>query len=135
MQFDHLTLRTRDLSSAKVFFEQVFDLTEGSRPSVIRNIPGHWLYADDKPVVHLVGSSRGAHVRSDEAIDHVGIRPNGSYKDFKARLETLAITYSLMDVFELQERRIFFRTPGGPLLEAVFNEPVAKEFPPLEYAA
>jgi glyoxylase I family protein len=29
-----------------------------------------------------------------------------------------------MDLAELQERRLFFRAPGGPLLEAVFSESV-----------
>ena len=38
MQLDHLTIRTRDLSAAKVFFEQVPDLSEGERPAIIRRI-------------------------------------------------------------------------------------------------
>ena len=36
----------------------------------------------------------------------------------------MVVRYSLMDLAELQERRVFFHAPGGPLLEGVFSEPV-----------
>ena len=128
MQFDHLTIRSRDLDAAKAFFEQVLDLSEGERPAIIRRIPGHWLFdGNRRPVVHLIGTARGDVGHPAEAIDHVGIRPDGSYHDFRARLERLGVPYSLMDVVELQERRVFFHTPGGPLLEAVFDEPVLSQ--------
>jgi hypothetical protein len=29
-----------------------------------------------------------------------------------------------MDLADIGERRLFFHAPGGPLLEAVFSEPV-----------
>ncbi len=124
MQFDHLTIRTGYLRATKTFFEKVLDLVEGERPAIIQHIPGHWLFDDGKPVVHLIASSRGSIGNSLEAIDHIGIRPKESYGSFRARLEQLSIPYSLMDVVELNERRIFFRTPGGSLLEAVFDEVV-----------
>ena len=38
MQLNHLTIRTRDLGAAKVFFEQVPDLFEGEWPAIIRRI-------------------------------------------------------------------------------------------------
>ena len=124
MQFDHLTVRTRDLTCAKAFFEQVLDLTEGERPLIVRQIPGCWLFDGDRPVVHLIATAHDGADNPAEAIDHVGIRPNESCRDFRARLEHLGISYSLMDVVELQERRVFFRPPGGAFLEAVFDEPV-----------
>jgi len=31
-----------------------------------------------------------------------------------------------MDLADLQERRLFVHAPGGPLLEAVFSEPVSQ---------
>lgn len=127
MQIDHLTIRTRDLGATKAYFEQVLDLSEGERPAIIRGIPGYWLFDGDRPVVHLIGTVRGDAGHPAEAIDHVGIRPDGSYHDFRTRLERLGIPYSLMDVVELQERRVFFHTPGGPLLEAVFDEPVPSQ--------
>jgi len=119
---DHLTIRTRDLNTARDFFIRVFDLDERERPKAIQRIPGHWMYANDQPIVHLIGSRGEGSDRAAEAIDHVGIRLTG-YAAFRDRLERLGIQYSAMDLPEINERRIFFRTPGGPLLETVFAEP------------
>ena len=127
MYLDHVTLRTRDLHSTRDFLIQVLDLEERPRPEEIqRRIAGHWLYADEQPMFHLIpsfGPSPGTGIdRAAEAIDHVGIHMNG-YSEFRRKLDRLEVPYSLMDLPEIGERRVFFHTPGGPLLEAVFNEP------------
>lgn len=126
MHLDHVTIRTRDIPGTLTFFESVFDLRSGTRPQAIQRIPGHWLYADGEPVVHIIGSNGYGLGHPAEAIDHVGFRLEG-YAAFRAKLERLGIRYSTMDLAELQERRLFFRAPGGPLLEAVFSEPVSQE--------
>jgi glyoxylase I family protein len=123
MKLDHVTIRTTDLKETKDFFLKVFDLEEKPRPKVIQRIPGHWLYHNDEPLVHLIGSRGSGQDFAAEAIDHVGIKLEG-YANFKKKLEGLSIPFSLMDIPELDERRIFFRTPKGPILEAVFNEKV-----------
>jgi catechol 2,3-dioxygenase-like lactoylglutathione lyase family enzyme len=124
MKLDHVTIRTRDLQATRNFFLSVFDLREGERPLAIqRRIPGHWLYSEGHPLVHIIGSQGSGFDRAAEAIDHVGFRMQG-YAAFREKLDQLGIRYSTMDLADLQERRLFFRTPGGPLLEAVFSEPV-----------
>lgn len=124
MHLDHITIRTRDLSGTKTFLLNVFDgLEERARPKAIHRIPGHWLYADDKPIIHLIGSQGRGLDGAAEAFDHIGIHVDG-YTPFRAKLETLGIPYSKMDLPELEERRLFFRTPSGPLIEAVFHEPL-----------
>lgn len=123
MQLDHVTLRTRNIPAARDFFAEVFDMTPGERPAQIRRIPGCWMYSDGQPLVHIIGSF-GNHLDcASEAIDHVGFRLNG-YAEFRSKLERLGIRYSTMDLADIQERRLFFRAPGGPLLEAVFSEPM-----------
>jgi catechol 2,3-dioxygenase-like lactoylglutathione lyase family enzyme len=127
MNLDHVTIRTRNLESARDFFVKVFDLKEGERPLAIqRRIPGHWLYSEDHPLVHVIGSQGSGFDRAAEAIDHVGFRIEG-YAAFRNKLDQLGIHYSTMDLADLQERRLFFRAPGGPLLEAVFSEPVVQD--------
>lgn len=127
MQLDHITLRTRDLPGTRDFFLTVFDLEERPRPKAIQRIPGHWLYAGDQPLVHLIGSRGFGMDGAAEAIDHVGIRLKG-YTEFRVKLERLAVPYSTMDLPEIGERRLFFCTPSGPLLEAVFaDEPEDKD--------
>jgi len=124
MKLDHVTIRTRDLPATRDFFLKVFDLTEGERPLAIqRRIPGHWLYSEGHPLVHIIGSQGQGIDRAAEAIDHVGFRMQG-YAELRNKLDRLGIRYSTMDLADLEERRLFFRAPGGPLLEAVFSEPV-----------
>ena len=125
MHIDHTTLRTRELEKTKEFLIRVFDLKQGERPAVIAaNIPGYWLYYEDKPLIHLIQSSyfhkMGAD-NSSEAIDHTAFFMEG-HEAFKQKLITLKITYSLMDISDIGERRIFLRTPTGILLETVFRE-------------
>jgi len=125
MHLDHITIRTRDLPGTRSFLLEVFDeLEERERPQAIRRIPGHWLYAHDKPIVHLIGAWGYGVDSAAEAYDHVGIQLD-DYSAFRARLEALNIPYSKMDLAELGERRLFLRTPSGPLIETVFHEPNA----------
>ena len=124
MKLDHVTIRTGDLETTRDFFLKVFDLTEGERPLAIkRRIPGHWLYSEGHPLVHIIGSQGQGIDRAAEAIDHVGFRMQ-RYAEFRNKLDQIGIRYSTMDLADLEERRLFFRAPGGPLLEAVFSEPV-----------
>lgn len=124
MHLDHITVRTRNLPATKEFFLNVFDdLEERARPKAIHRIPGHWLYTNDKPIVHLIGSNGRGMDGAAEAFDHIGIHLDG-YAAFRNKLENLGIRYSMMDLPELVERRLFFRTPFGPLLEAVFHEAI-----------
>jgi catechol 2,3-dioxygenase-like lactoylglutathione lyase family enzyme len=132
MHLDHITVRTRDLPGTKDFFLKVFDeLEERERPKAIHRIPGHWLYAGDRPIVHLIGSNGRGMDGAAEAFDHIGIHLDG-YAEFRTKLETLGIRYSTMDLPELDERRLFFRTPSGPLLEAVFHEPTLHAQEPIQ---
>jgi glyoxylase I family protein len=123
MKLDHVTIRTRDLQTARSFFLKVFDLEEGERPLAVQRIPGHWLYSEGHPLVHIIGAQGYGIDRAAEAIDHVGLRMEG-YADLRNKLDQLGIHYSTMDLADIGERRLFFRTPGGPLLEAVFSESV-----------
>jgi catechol 2,3-dioxygenase-like lactoylglutathione lyase family enzyme len=126
MHLDHVTIRTRDIAGTRDFFRAVFDLETGERPHAIRRIPGCWLYAGGQPLVHIIGSQGRGIDRAAEAIDHVGFRLDG-YAAFREKLGRLGIRYSTMDLADLQERRLFFHAPGGPLLEAAFSEPVPTE--------
>jgi catechol 2,3-dioxygenase-like lactoylglutathione lyase family enzyme len=119
MELDHATLRTHDLEGTRAFFEAVLGMKPGYRPAF--PFPGHWLYAGDKPIVHLI-PSRGASLGHEgEAIDHVAFRL-ADYDGMRGKLESLAIPYSRMALPELGERRLFVRTPTGILLELVFRE-------------
>ena len=86
MNLDHVTIRTWDLQAARSFFLRVFDLEEGERPRAIQRIPGHWLYSEGRPLVHIIGSQGYGIDRAAEAIDHVGLRMEG-YSEFRRKLD------------------------------------------------
>lgn len=125
MHLDHVTIRTRDVEEMRTFFKEVFDLEDGVRPQTIRHIPGAWLYSEGLPIVHLLASSGLESDRLADGIDHVGLRMT-DYQGFRAKLDGLGIRYSMMDLDDIHERRLFLRAPGGTLLEAVFSEMVAQ---------
>lgn len=124
MHIDHATIRTAHLEETKDFLVRVLNLTPGQRPAVIAvNIPGYWLYWKDAPIVHLIKSSLYHDTPFDsnaEAIDHVAFYME-NYDAFKQKLTTLQVPFSVMDLPDIGERRIFIRTPAGILLEMVFR--------------
>jgi catechol 2,3-dioxygenase-like lactoylglutathione lyase family enzyme len=125
MHIDHTTLRTEHLDLTKDFLVRVFDLAEGPRPALIAaNIPGYWLYHKGAPLIHLIlskplpGAQTGFSV---EAIDHTAFFMD-DFDGFKKKLEDLDIHYSLMELPDIRERRIFIQTPTRILLETVFRD-------------
>lgn len=55
-RLDHVTIDTRDAPRMIGFFKTVLGVEEGYRPPFPS--PGHWLYLDDRPVIHLSLTSR-----------------------------------------------------------------------------
>ncbi|HEX9513483.1 MAG TPA: VOC family protein [Puia sp.] len=124
MHIDHTTLRTAHLEETKDFMVRVFDLVVGPRPATIAaNIRGYWLYCKDAPIVHLIESPYHYNEMTDtatEAIDHTAFYME-DYDGFKQKLTDLRVHFSLMNLPDIGERRIFLRTPTGILLETVFR--------------
>ncbi len=88
-----------------------------------KSIPGYWLYADDKPIVHIILAAPRFQLQNNagsEAIDHTAFYMNG-FENFKSKLDRLAIFYTTMELKDIDEKRIFLHTPSGILLEAVFR--------------
>ncbi|MGO7200096.1 glyoxalase, partial [Rhizobium ruizarguesonis] len=55
-RLDHVTIETRDAPGMIGFLETVLGVSEGYRPPFAS--PGHWLYLDERPVIHLSLTSR-----------------------------------------------------------------------------
>ena len=92
-------------ASGKVTEDDSESCPDGARPAV-------------RPRPARPGLTAGS-VRSRTLVSNLP-RPRGTI----VKLKRLGVRYSLMDLAELQERRVFFHAPGGPLLEGVFSEPV-----------
>jgi hypothetical protein len=61
-----------------------------------------------------------------KVIDHAGFRLD-DYDGTPTKLDALAIRYQTRDLGDLNERRLFNRTPRGILLELVFRESPLKQ--------
>src|SRR5260370_8613517 len=122
MKLDHVTIRTRDLQATRSFFLTVFDLEEGERPLAIHRIPGHWLYSEGRPLVHIIGSQGSGIDRAAEAIDHVGLRMQG-YGDFPKKLDRLGLRYTPRDPPRLHERPALLPAPRFPLPDDPSSSP------------
>lgn len=122
MLLDHVTIRTSHAAETRDFFLAVFgQLAEKPRPRAIQRIPGYWLFAGDAPILHIIGVPEDDFSNPSEAWDHVGFRLTG-HDDFLQSLDQLGVPYSRMSLPELNERRLFFQTPFGPLVEVVFRD-------------
>ena len=49
---DHCAIRTTRLEETRRFYVDALGLEVGARPPL--TVPGYWLYADGRPVVHLI---------------------------------------------------------------------------------
>lgn len=57
-RLDHINIHVRDGAAMVKFLEAVLDVREGVRPPFKH--PGHWLYADGLPAIHIDVVGRAA---------------------------------------------------------------------------
>ncbi|NQV54508.1 MAG: glyoxalase [Rhodospirillales bacterium] len=124
---DHFSIRTLKLDETKDFFEAL-GLKDGERPHF--DFPGHWLYAGDHPVVHLVGidpdNPQGLYDYLGEgdtefgegggAVDHVAFRASDP-EGLKGVLKGLGIEYREREVPDMKLFQIFAEDPNGVTVE------------------
>src|SRR6201994_4966836 len=94
-RMDHFTIVTDRLSETLAFYA-MFGLRAGDRPAF--GIPGAWLYASDKPILHVIEVSSMPSARRG-ALDHMAYHANG-----------LLATTALLDQHAIPQRII--RTPA-----------------------
>ncbi len=117
---DHINIATEKLADTRDFFVDVLGFSDGLRPD--SDVPGHWLYAGGRPIVHLrlangpVAPSRGS------ALDHAAF----AVSDLEAlakRLDKHRVEYHRIDMAGSPVRQLFLHDPNGVMLE--FNAPRA----------
>lgn len=131
---DHLTLRTRALEQTVAFYRDVVGLQEGSRPPF--PFAGRWLYADGRPLLHLVtsGTDEGLAnylgLRGEEqgsgCIDHISLRAEGA-DEVQARLLRLDIPFVSRQIPERGELQLFLQDNNGVMVELLFLDEVSQE--------
>jgi catechol 2,3-dioxygenase-like lactoylglutathione lyase family enzyme len=125
MQLDHVTLVTPDLAGACRFFRDIVGLDDGPRPPF--RVEGHWLYANGRPVIHLVDATLPADAGGLTAprIDHVAFRVAAG-AEWRALVERLAahrVPYQLAEVPLSAELQLFVALAPGVVVEFVTAMP------------
>ena len=91
---------------------------EGARPPF--NFPGHWLYAGDMALVHLVETqAQQTSAPPVGTLDHVAFTCTG-IDEFEARLKERNVSYRKSDVPGATIKQLFVQDPAGNGVELNF---------------
>ena len=129
MQLDHVTLVTPDLEGACRFFCDIVGLSDGPRPPF--RVDGHWLYANGRPVIHLVDATVPARLPNASSalvaprIDHVAFRvaPGEAWPALVERLAAHRVPYQVAEVPASAEVQLFVALAPGVVVEFVTSMP------------
>jgi len=131
LSLDHWNIFCKDLKKTVKFYEKYVGLKNGDRPPF--NFPGAWMYAGDKPILHIV-SETGRKDHGSGAIDHVAINCD----DIRGCISTLKkdkVPYEVRKVPKRPLQQVFVHDPDGVMIELNFwNEadvPELKGFDPM----
>jgi catechol-2,3-dioxygenase len=116
MHIDHINIAApmELLERVRDFYCSVLDLREGFRPNFSQR--GFWLYADDKPIIHLSESNRRQDNEQQGHVDHVAFQTTG-VDALIGRLTAKNIEYRSDYIPELNMTQLFFKDPAGTGLE------------------
>ena len=124
MQLDHATIVTADLDTARRFFVDIVGLMDGARPPF--SIDGYWLYANGRPVIHLIDATMPAAAgRATPRIDHIAFRLESAdeWQALLQRLQAADMPYQLADVPQMgpqpAELQLFVALAPGVVIEFV----------------
>ena len=120
---NHYNLRAHRelLHELRNFYCDVVGLVEGPRPP-FRSF-GHWLYAGDRPILHLTEAStdEGLEVGGASTFDHAAFSCTGR-KQYEHGLSEMGISYEVSVVPQTTQVQLFFSDPAGNGVELKFDE-------------
>ncbi|OZI32668.1 hypothetical protein CEG14_17320 [Bordetella genomosp. 1] len=133
---DHFTIRTPDVELSARFYHEVVGLAHGQRPGFA--FPGAWLYADGRPILHLVGAPEGqaeliAYLGQRDTgngagkgtckgagrLDHISLRASG-LASMQERLLACGQPFRERVVPDVAEHQVFLEDPNGITIELIF---------------
>ncbi len=119
-RLDHFTVRCRpqELEELRDFYVGVLGLVDGARPDF--PFPGHWLYSEGRPIVHLAAVLDTRPVRETGPLDHIAF--SGRRLDETVRrLKEQEIPFDERPVPGFPLHQVFFSDPQGLEIELTFE--------------
>jgi catechol 2,3-dioxygenase-like lactoylglutathione lyase family enzyme len=113
---NHFTILTDDVPATVAFYDDVLGLAAGARPNFA--FPGAWLYADDAPILHVIGGRAKNELRAG-VIDHMAFTGR-DLASLLAKLEARSIEHTCRRQAGSGVWQVFFFDPNGARVEVDF---------------
>ena len=108
-RLEHVNIHTANVDRLIEWYDRVLGMKAGWRPPF--QFPGAWLYASDKPAVHVVGLDKQPET-SGLRIEHFAFSASG-LKEFMGRLEREKQKYDARRVPGTDEVQVNIWDPDG----------------------
>ena len=121
-EMNHFTVLTDDLERTRAFYVGLLGLREGPRPPL--GFPGAWLYAGERPVLHVI-AGRALPPERRGVLDHMAFSAKG-LAELVGRLDEKGFEYDLRRQPESQVWQLFVSDPNGARVELDFDPAEAR---------
>ena len=122
---DHVNVRTANLEGMVEWYQRVLGMRSGKRPGF--SFPGAWMYAGDKPYLHLVGVDRPLPRNQDDLrLEHFALSASG-LTDFLEHLKAEQEDYRLIKVPDFPIVQVNVWDPDGNHIHIDFHADEAAE--------
>ena len=109
LSLDHVNIRTANLQAMVDWYAEVLDMHPGWRPEF--GFGGAWLYADGKPIVHLVEVDRVSEAEHP-GLEHFAVSATGM-AGFLSNLRDRDVPYQLAPVPDAGVVQVNIHDPDG----------------------
>lgn len=116
-EMNHFTVLTDDLDRTLQFYVEGLGLAVGPRPDF--DFPGAWLYAGERPILHVIAGRKLPEPRGG-VLDHMAFSARG-LGDVKKRLESMGVPYDLRRLVGRSTWQLFCHDPSGAKVELDFE--------------
>jgi catechol 2,3-dioxygenase-like lactoylglutathione lyase family enzyme len=120
LRIDHINIAAPAalLQEVKAFYCKALQLEDGPRPDF--GIPGHWLYGDGLPIIHLIESDNHGDAATPYYLDHVAFAMEG-LEAYIERLKSMDVEYGILNLDGSDLSQVFCKDPCGIAVEANFS--------------
>ena len=118
-RLDHVNLRTTALDGMIAWYGEVLGMKPGPRPGF--SFPGAWLYAGERPVIHLVGVDTPRGAEPDQLrLEHFALAGDG-LKALIDRLESAGEKFRLNRIADFGIIQVNIWDPDGNHIHVDFD--------------